>query len=186
MENQDMQRIIEMLAKLDANQEKAEADRKTNKEDFMARMDANMKAWREKADADMKAWEEICWMLFETMNTRNETWACQEMEVCQEEEGPTSVEMKPEATEEEEVPAVGAEVMSVREPKKKRRRDRKLAAEHHRQMKERTQDGCRGRLVVAHRGTSRRVDVAKQKKSAGRCPTMQQWHGARGTSSENL
>jgi hypothetical protein len=159
----EMQRMMELLlkeirtnqAKMDANQERMEANRKknqedfmakldayrrTDKEDFMARMDANMKAWREKTDADMEAWQkEICSMRFETTNTRNETLACQEMEAHQEEEEPSSVDMKPEVVEQRKVPVEDAEVMQVGEPKKKRRRDRKLAAVRRRQKNEKAQ-----------------------------------------------
>jgi hypothetical protein len=50
------------------------------------------------------------------------------------EEKPTSLDRKPEAAEEQrEVPVEDAEVIPVEEPKKKRRRDRKLAAERCRQ-----------------------------------------------------
>jgi hypothetical protein len=44
------------------------------------------------------------------------------------EKKPTSLDRKPEAAQKEEVPKVDAEVVPVGEPKKKRRRDRKLAA----------------------------------------------------------
>jgi hypothetical protein len=91
------------------------------------------------------------------------------MEAGQEEEEPSSVDMKPEVVE-REVPVEDTEVMPVGELKKKSRRDQKLATERCRQMKERTQDGCRGRLVVPHRGTSRRVDVAQQKKISRKVP----------------
>jgi hypothetical protein len=55
--------------------------------------------------------------------------------------------------------------MPVREARKKRCKDRKLAAESRRQMEERTQcqNGCRGRLVIAHRGMSHHATVAQQK-----------------------
>jgi hypothetical protein len=61
--------------------------------------------------------------------------------------------------------------MPVEEPKKKRRRDRKVAAEHRRQMNERIQcqDGCRRKgLAVARRGTSCRVKVTRQTKKNDR------------------
>jgi hypothetical protein len=96
-------------------------------------------------------------------DNHNETLACQEMEACQEEEGPTSVEIKSEATE--EVRAEDAEVMPVGEPKKKRRRDRKLAAEHCRQeLKDtkRINGGPQGKLAVARREISHRATVAWQ------------------------
>jgi hypothetical protein len=51
------------------------------------------------------------------------------MEARLEEKGPTSVDRKPEAAQQEEVPLQDAEVMPVGEPKKKRRRDRKMAGE---------------------------------------------------------
>jgi hypothetical protein len=113
-------------AKMDADSKKTQedfmaklnADRKTGKEDFMARMDANMKAWREKTDADMKAWgEEIHSMWFDTTNTRTETMVCQEIKAHPEEEKPASVDMKPEAEEQqEEVPVEDATVIPFGEP----------------------------------------------------------------------
>jgi hypothetical protein len=51
------------------------------------------------------------------------TMACQKMEERLEEQ-PTSLDRKPEATEQREVPVEDAEVMPFGEPKKKRRRDR--------------------------------------------------------------
>ena len=59
------------------------------------------------------------------------------------EEKPASVDTKPEAAEIEDVPVVDAEVVPVGEPKKKRRRDRKLAAERRRQTpKDTTREHC--------------------------------------------
>ncbi|PNF20396.1 hypothetical protein B7P43_G09711 [Cryptotermes secundus] len=49
-----------------------------------------------------------------------EMMACQEMEAHLEEKEPTSVDRKPEAAPQREVPEVDAEVMLVGEPKKKR------------------------------------------------------------------
>jgi hypothetical protein len=60
--------------------------------------------------------------------TEVKTMACQEMEAHQEEEEPTSADRKPEAAQQREVSVDDAELMPVGEPKKKRRRDRKLAA----------------------------------------------------------
>jgi hypothetical protein len=109
------------------------------------------------------------------------TMACREMEACQEEEKPASADRKPEAAQQEEVPLEDAEVMSVGEPKKKRRRDRKLAAQHHRQKPEtsiRENCGPHKRLAVARTGTSRRVEVARQKKTSRNMPrrTTQERH----------
>jgi hypothetical protein len=73
------------------------------------------------------------------------TMACRETtEAHLEEKEPTSVDRKPEAAEQREVPEENAEVIPVGKPRKKWRKDRKLAAECRRQMKEQTQcqDGC--------------------------------------------
>jgi hypothetical protein len=93
-----------------------------------------------------------------------ETMACQGMEARPEEEKPTSLETKPEATQQEEVPVEHAEVIPVGEPKKKRRRDRKLAAEHRRQKTNTsTRENCgpQERLAVTHRGRTHRATVAR-------------------------
>jgi hypothetical protein len=93
--------LKEKMKMMHANQAKAE----TRHKDFLARMDADWKAWREIMNAN-----------------QNETMACQEMEAHQEVE-PTSVDRKPEAAEQREVPVDDAEVMLVGELKKKRCRD---------------------------------------------------------------
>jgi hypothetical protein len=134
MEKQDMQRIIEMLAKMDA-------DRKADKEE----MKADIKAWREEIAAETEAIKTRTRAIRENMGTshkkmvaviepgRNmETIACHEMEAHPEEEKPASVDMKPEAAEQRQVPVDDAEVMPVGEPKKKRRMDQRLAAERRR------------------------------------------------------
>jgi hypothetical protein len=94
------------------------------------------------------------------------TMACQEMEARQEEEEPTSVDMKSEVAERREVPVEDATVMPVGEPKRKQRRDRKLAAECCCQKtKNSTREKCESqkRLVVARRGMSHRTIVARPK-----------------------
>jgi hypothetical protein len=60
--------------------------------------------------------------------------------------------------------------MPVGEPKKKRRKDRKLSVERRRQRKKMAQNqvGYRKLLAIAHRGTSRCVKVARQTKETGR------------------
>ena len=113
--------LAKLDAKLDAYQEKASADRKTAKEEMLARMDANMKSYQEKTVAcqvDTKpavAQEEE----FPEIIPVGETMACQEMEARPEDGKPASANKKPEAAELREVPAEGAEVMPVGEPKKK-------------------------------------------------------------------
>jgi hypothetical protein len=212
MEKQDMQRIIEMLVKAEANQEKAEADRKADKEEIktnLAKMEADRKADQEKAEANRKIDKEerkaaqvkadadrvqmqemmkmvhTCQAITDAVlpamqvmetsrkdtaaiikpETKVKTMACQEMEAHQEEEEPTSADRKPEAADQREAPVDDAEVMPVGEPKKKRRRDRKLAAENRRQKpKTLTRENCgpQKRLAVAHRGTTCRAKVAQK------------------------
>jgi transposase len=55
MENQDMLRIIEMLAKLDAKEEKAEADRKAYQEKAEADRKADRKTEKEELKAAMRS-----------------------------------------------------------------------------------------------------------------------------------
>jgi hypothetical protein len=78
-------------------------------------------------DADVKAWGEgIHSMQYETTNTRTEMMVCQEMEAHPEEEKPASMDMKPEATEQqEEVPVEDATVMPVIEPEEETLNTRK-------------------------------------------------------------
>jgi hypothetical protein len=97
--------------------------------------------------------------------TEVKTMASQEMEAHQEEEEPTSPDRKPEAAQKDEIPAEDAEVMPAGEPKKKRRRDRKLAAERRRQEPKDTKrinGGPQEKLAVARRETSHRATVARQ------------------------
>jgi hypothetical protein len=104
------------------------------------------------------------------------TMACQEMETRQEEK-PTSLDRKPEAAQ-EEVPIEEAKVMPVGEPKKKRRRDRKMAMQHHRQKPETlTRENCRPqkRLPIARTETNHRVEVTwkmQAEKKMPRCATV--------------
>jgi hypothetical protein len=125
-----------MLAKLDAYQEKTEADRRDLKE-MMKMMDAN----------------------------HGETVAYQEEEARPQEKERTPVDTKPEAAEERQVPEDNATVMPVEEPKKKRRRDRRLAAERRRHKQRISTQESRGppkELAVARRGTTCREKVARK------------------------
>jgi hypothetical protein len=99
MENQDMQQIIAMLAKIDATQKEI----KTNQ----ARMNATLDAWL----TDMK-------------DNREKTEAYLTMEW----KKPASVEMKPEVAD-KEVPLEDAVVMPVGEPRNRLRDRRHLAAQ---------------------------------------------------------
>jgi hypothetical protein len=92
--------------------------------------------------------------------TEVKTMACQEIEARQKRRSrPHRRRQKRKGPPKED-----AEVVPVGEPKKKRRKDRKLAAERRHQMKERTQShgGCRKRPAVARKGTSRRAKWARQ------------------------
>jgi hypothetical protein len=125
----------------------------------------------EEIAADTKAWlEEIAASHKETVAESKpkkdiKTTAYQEMEARQDEKKPTSMDMKPEAAQREEVPVDDAKVMPVGEPKNKRRRDRKLAAERRRQKpKDKTREKCgsQKRLAVPRRRTSRRAKLARK------------------------
>jgi hypothetical protein len=87
------------------------------------------------------------------------------MEARPEEKKLTSLDWKPEPAEQREVPAEDTMIMPVREPRKWHK-DRKLAMEHRCQKKEQTQCqyGSRGKLAVAHRGTSHRATVTRLKR----------------------
>jgi hypothetical protein len=87
-----------MLAIMEADREEKKVDKENLPEE--------MKAWR----------EEIHSLRFETKNTRKEPMACQEVESRLEEDEPSSVDMKPEVTQ-EEVPKEDAEGMPVGEPR---------------------------------------------------------------------
>jgi hypothetical protein len=101
------------------------------------------------------------------------------MEAHQKEEEPTSADRKPEAAEQREVPADDAEIMLVRELKKKWHRDRKPATECRRQKPKTSTLGNYGpqkRLAVARNGSSRRKKVTWNTKEIdrkmSRCATV--------------
>jgi hypothetical protein len=139
-----------MRKEMDANQAKAE----TRHKDFLARMDARWNAWREIMNA-----------------SHDKTVAYQEVEARPQEKEPTSVDTKPEAAEERQVPEENTTVMPVKEPKKKRPRDRRLAVErhHHKQKILTRENGApQKKLAVACRKVSRRAKVARHKENTVR------------------
>jgi hypothetical protein len=88
------------------------------------------------------------------------------MEARPKEEEPTSPARKLEEAQKAEVPAENATVMPVGELKKKRHRDRKLAAECRCQELKDTKKingGPQEKLAISRRGTSHRATVARQK-----------------------
>jgi hypothetical protein len=81
--------------------------------------------------------------------------------------------MKPEVAQDEKVPVEVAAVMPVGESKKKRRRDRKLAAERRRQKpKNLTQENyeTQKKLAVARRGTTHHAEVARKMQADKKMP----------------
>jgi hypothetical protein len=113
--------------------QKADADRAQ-----MQELMKTLQAYQAKTDAVLPAMQVTETSRKETAaafkpETEVKTMACLEMEAHEEGEEPTSADRKPEAAKQREVPVDDAEIMLVGEPKKKRRRDRKLAAEHSRQ-----------------------------------------------------
>jgi hypothetical protein len=100
------------------------------------------------------------------------------MEARLEEDKPASEDMTPEVAHDQEVPMEDAVVMPVAEPRKRRRDRRNLAAVRRQKKKDRNLDakrcrkehkrtqrknGCRGNLVAARRGTTRRAAVARRR-----------------------
>jgi hypothetical protein len=150
---QIMEFLLAMQAKADANEAKADARHEADQ--------AKAEARHEQIMADWRAWrEETATVRDKRVNDKHdEMMACQEIEARQGERKPTSRDRKPEAAQRDEVPKVDAEVMPVGEPKRERRRDRKLAAERRRQE---PKCGPQNKLVVARRGTTRRAKVARQ------------------------
>jgi hypothetical protein len=133
MEEQDIQLILEMLKEIKADRkadkEQMETNLKKDKEDLMAKLDV----YQAKTDAVLLAMQVMGISHREvvpeaTPGTNIETIACQEMEARLDEEKPTSVDRKPEAADEEEVPVQDAIVEPVK-GRKKRYRGKKQAAE---------------------------------------------------------
>jgi hypothetical protein len=165
---QNMEQIIAMLTRMQK--------RMINREDFKemtARMDANRKTDKEKMNANIKTM--LAEILEKADASHKEAEAMRNVIKTNQAELKSaiaqiewkklaSVEMKPEAAH-EGVTVEDAARMPVGEPTK-RRRDRNLAAQR-RQKKEqnRTQkkDGCLKNLVAAHRGTTRRWQVAPRR-----------------------
>jgi hypothetical protein len=175
MDRQNIEFLIEMLGKLDDIQQKTGADTQARREE--------MAAWKEKIEAKTEAIKARTRATRENMGTSHketaaviepenevETMACQGMEARQEEK-PTSADRKPKAAKQRKAPAEKATVMPVREPKKKRRKDRKLAAEHRRQKPNTsTRENCgpQNRLAVARSGSNRRGRVKRHTKETDR------------------
>jgi rubrerythrin len=146
-----------------------------------------MHAYQAKTDAVLPAMQVMETSHKETAaviepETEANTMAYQEIEAHQEEEEPTSADRKPKMAKQREAPVDDAEVMPVGEPKKKSRRDRKLAAEHRRQKpKTSTRENCgpqkdwpspaEGQAAVRKRHGIR-------SKPTRRCPVARQWHDA--------
>jgi hypothetical protein len=132
MEEQDIQLIFEILKeyraeskawreKIAAEREASRAETKAWQEEMavmrkemdanQAKVDAEWKAWRKRMDTSHKE------IMAEIKPGRDmETMAYQEMEAHPEEEKPASVDMKPEAAEQQEVPIQDVTVMPVVEP----------------------------------------------------------------------
>jgi hypothetical protein len=165
-----------LLATVNANHAKSDADRKADKEEMLAAIKANQETTtRMEANVDsIKA--ALKRAIREIKFSRGEATARQEtMEARLEVEEPASVDMTPEVADDHEVPREDAEVMAVGGPKE-RCRDRHLAAVRRQKKQNRDLDarrlrkkqgraqrknGCLKNLVTAHRGTTCRAVVAR-------------------------
>jgi hypothetical protein len=118
-----------LLATINANQAKADADRKADKEEMLSEIKANQET-TVRMDAKIGSMQvELISTIKNFKFNGKETAACQETTEAHLEgkEEPASVDMTPEVAD-EEVPLEGAEVMAVGGPKKRRRDRRHLAA----------------------------------------------------------
>jgi hypothetical protein len=156
----EMQQMMEMLLKeIKAGQEqmeKMEANRKADKEDFMAKLDADRRAVKEENKADRRDLKELMKMM-----TANQAKTDAKVTELTEEEEPASVDRKPEVAQQREVPVEDAVVIPVK-GRKKRHRGMKKAAERREEPKELTRGLCgsRMKLAAACRKVSRRATVA--------------------------
>jgi hypothetical protein len=176
-ENKKKKKKMEMQQMMEFFRKELRADR----EYFMKRMEANRKKDKEEMEA-IKARtatmrEKLGASHMEMVSAfkpeiEEETMAYQEIEAHPEEEKePTSVYRKPEVAQKQEVPVEDTEVMPVGEPKKKRRRHRKLAMERGCQepkdMK-RINGGPQEKLAAARKGTTHREKVTRHMKVTDR------------------
>jgi hypothetical protein len=145
-EKMDIQQMLELLrkesrAEREAAEKRADDKFKAWREELVTEMEATreetraIQAMTEVTQADTKVIKTRTAAMQEKMGASNmemvsafkpeieeETMGCREMtEVHLEEEKPASVDTKPEAAQQEEVPVENAKVMPVGEPKKKRR-----------------------------------------------------------------
>jgi hypothetical protein len=116
--------------------------------ELLLAMKEDIRANHEKRMAIIRAWGQT-----DTKDNEEEAMACKEKtEVrLEEEEEPTSVEIKPEVADDQEVPVQDAEVVPVGEPGKKRR-DRRLAAKRRQKEKDQNLDSRRRRKGQEPRG----------------------------------
>jgi hypothetical protein len=128
----DIEEMMErLLATINANQAKSDADRKADKEEMLAEIKTDRKAGQAEMRVIIKAWSSDLKIVGE------ETTACQgTMEAHLETEEPDSVDMTPEVADDQEVPREDAEVTAVGEPKKRRQDQRRDLAAVHRQRKQ--------------------------------------------------
>jgi hypothetical protein len=107
------QQVLELLLKkMDAYQTQ-----------FLSRLDADRQTEQRELKEIMKMMDTSHKEMVAETKPETEMMACQEMEEHLEEEELTSVDRKPEVAQQREVPVEDAEVLPVREPKKKRHRD---------------------------------------------------------------
>jgi hypothetical protein len=199
MESQQiMELLLAMREDRKTDQAKSDADRKADREEMLAaikanegttaRMDAKIGSMHDelkstieegRKDAMQSMQAALKSAIGEIKFSREETKACQgNMEARLEQDKPASVDATPEVADDQEVPVEGAEVLSVAEPRKRRRDGRNLAAVRRQKKKGRILDarrrgkkqersqrknGCLKNLVAVRRGTTRRAVVARRR-----------------------
>jgi hypothetical protein len=174
--NASTKMLAEMTEKMEADQEKSDAARKADKEEMLAAMKAN-EEMTVRMDAKVLSMQAELKSAIKGLNfNRQETMACQEIIVARlEVEEPASVDMTPEVAHGQEVPPEDAEVMPVREPRKRRQDGRNLArcAARRRRTKTWTR-GFAGRDRNVPRGKMG-AEGTWSRPAEGR-PVARQWH----------
>jgi hypothetical protein len=132
-------------------------------------------------------------MQFETTNTRTETMACQEVEAHPEVEKPVSVDTKPEAAQQEEVPMEDATVILVVETEEESSNTRKETMSC--QEMDARQDEQKPTPVDRKPETAKEVPVedavvkpvnGRKKRHRGQEASCRAMRGARGTDPRTL
>jgi hypothetical protein len=163
----DRECMKQMMARTEENRERGREDLKRMMAEMYAKMDGKQEEMLARMREDIKSGQaEMRSTICAFRSELDETTACQEAT-----ETEPDPRMMQSIEEHQEIPKEEAAVMLVGKSRK-RRRVCNLAAERHQKRKERTR---------GNRGSRRKSALP-----AGRCPSVQKWHGVKGTTSEKF